>query len=140
MTPNTFGATTISGYPRSRARSAAYSSSLIGVIRPPAPSTTTMSHSSAQIDIPDRSNSPSTSRPSVRAARWGGSGARNLWWSVLRDATTPFMLAGGLNPENIKEALFQGALGLDLNSGVEQSPGKKCPNKLQNAFTSIRNY
>ncbi|WP_409423218.1 bifunctional indole-3-glycerol-phosphate synthase TrpC/phosphoribosylanthranilate isomerase TrpF [Pseudoalteromonas sp. RW-H-Ap-1] len=69
----------------------------------------------------------------------GGTG-KAFDWSVLRDATTPFMLAGGLNPENIKDALFQGALGLDLNSGVEESAGKKCPNKLQNAFTSIRNY
>ena len=69
----------------------------------------------------------------------GGTG-KAFDWSVLSDATTPFMLAGGLNPDNIKDALFKGALGLDLNSGVEESAGKKCPNKLHNAFTSIRNY
>ena len=69
----------------------------------------------------------------------GGTG-KAFDWSVLHDATTPFMLAGGLNPDNIKDALFKGALGLDLNSGVEESAGKKCPNKLHNAFTSIRNY
>ncbi|WP_289169433.1 bifunctional indole-3-glycerol-phosphate synthase TrpC/phosphoribosylanthranilate isomerase TrpF [uncultured Pseudoalteromonas sp.] len=69
----------------------------------------------------------------------GGTG-KAFDWAVLRDATTPFMLAGGLNPDNIKDALSQGALGLDLNSGVEESAGKKCPIKLQNAFTSIRNY
>jgi indole-3-glycerol phosphate synthase / phosphoribosylanthranilate isomerase len=69
----------------------------------------------------------------------GGTG-KTFDWSVLRDATTPFMLAGGLNPDNISDALFQGALGLDLNSGVEESPGKKCANKLHHAFTSIRNY
>ncbi len=69
----------------------------------------------------------------------GGTG-KVFDWSLLRDATTPFMLAGGLNPDNIKDALYQGALGLDLNSGVEDAPGKKCPNKLHHAFTSIRNY
>ncbi|MBQ4832252.1 bifunctional indole-3-glycerol-phosphate synthase TrpC/phosphoribosylanthranilate isomerase TrpF [Pseudoalteromonas sp. MMG010] len=61
-------------------------------------------------------------------------------WSLLKTASTEFMLAGGLNSDNIKDALYQGALGLDLNSGVELSPGKKCPNKLKNAFTSIRQY
>lgn len=69
----------------------------------------------------------------------GGTG-KVFDWSLLKDATHPFMLAGGLNAENIKEALFQGALGLDLNSGVEESPGKKCSNKLNHAFTSIRKY
>ncbi len=69
----------------------------------------------------------------------GGTG-KAFDWSVLNDATTPFMLAGGLNPDNINNALFHGALGLDVNSGVEQSAGKKCPKKLQQAFTSIRNY
>jgi indole-3-glycerol phosphate synthase/phosphoribosylanthranilate isomerase len=69
----------------------------------------------------------------------GGTGTA-FDWSLLKEAKTPFMLAGGLNPENIKDALYYGALGLDLNSGVEIAPGKKCPNKLQNAFTSIRNY
>jgi len=69
----------------------------------------------------------------------GGTG-KTFDWSVLRDATTPFMLAGGLNPDNISDALYHGALGLDLNSGVEQSPGKKCAKKLNHAFSSIRNY
>lgn len=61
-------------------------------------------------------------------------------WSVLETATVPFMLAGGLNPENIHAALYRGANGLDLNSGVEASAGKKCQTKLQNAFSHIRNY
>ncbi|OLF80020.1 bifunctional indole-3-glycerol phosphate synthase/phosphoribosylanthranilate isomerase [Pseudoalteromonas haloplanktis] len=69
----------------------------------------------------------------------GGTG-KTFDWLVLRDATTPFMLAGGLNPDNISDALYHGALGLDLNSGVEQSPGKKCAKKLNHAFSSIRNY
>jgi len=69
----------------------------------------------------------------------GGTG-KTFDWSVLSDATTGFMLAGGLSPDNIPDALFHGALGLDLNSGVEVSPGKKCANKLNDAFASIRQY
>lgn len=69
----------------------------------------------------------------------GGTG-KTFDWSILEHASSPFMLAGGLNANNIQGALYQGALGLDLNSGVEQSAGKKCQNKLNDAFISIRKY
>ena len=69
----------------------------------------------------------------------GGTG-KTFDWAILKETKQPFMLAGGLNPENIQGALYQGAHGLDLNSGVEQSAGKKCPNKLNDAFISIRKY
>lgn len=69
----------------------------------------------------------------------GGTG-NTFDWSILEHASSPFMLAGGLNADNIQGALYQGALGLDLNSGVEQSAGKKCQNKLNDAFLSIRKY
>ena len=69
----------------------------------------------------------------------GGNGIQ-FDWSVLKDAEQPFMLAGGLNADNIQDALYQGAQGLDLNSGVELSAGKKCQQKLNDAFNSIRKY
>lgn len=69
----------------------------------------------------------------------GGTG-KTFDWSILEHASSPFMLAGGLNADNIQGALYQGAHGLDLNSGVEQSAGKKCQNKLNDAFISIRKY
>ncbi|HEA18990.1 MAG TPA: bifunctional indole-3-glycerol-phosphate synthase TrpC/phosphoribosylanthranilate isomerase TrpF [Pseudoalteromonas prydzensis] len=69
----------------------------------------------------------------------GGTG-NTFDWSILEHASSPFMLAGGLNANNIQGALYQGAHGLDLNSGVEQSAGKKCQNKLNDAFISIRKY
>ncbi|MFU2509045.1 bifunctional indole-3-glycerol-phosphate synthase TrpC/phosphoribosylanthranilate isomerase TrpF [Pseudoalteromonas sp. ASV78] len=69
----------------------------------------------------------------------GGTG-KTFDWSILEHASSPFMLAGGLNANNIQGALYQGAHGLDLNSGVEQSAGKKCQNKLNDAFISIRKY
>lgn len=62
-------------------------------------------------------------------------------WSLLADLPKEkLMLAGGINPENITEALKVGALGLDLNSGVESAPGIKDANKIQRAFAALRAY
>ncbi|MCQ8877000.1 bifunctional indole-3-glycerol-phosphate synthase TrpC/phosphoribosylanthranilate isomerase TrpF [Pseudoalteromonas shioyasakiensis] len=69
----------------------------------------------------------------------GGTG-KTFDWTILNNAKQPFMLAGGLNANNIQGALYQGAHGLDLNSGVELSAGKKCQHKLNDAFNSIRKY
>ncbi|MFC3034663.1 bifunctional indole-3-glycerol-phosphate synthase TrpC/phosphoribosylanthranilate isomerase TrpF [Pseudoalteromonas fenneropenaei] len=69
----------------------------------------------------------------------GGTG-KVFNWQLLQGLNTPFLLAGGLAPDNISAAHSVGALGFDLNSGVEVSPGKKCANKLQHAFAQIRKY
>ncbi len=69
----------------------------------------------------------------------GGSGEK-FDWTLLQGANAPFMLAGGLNPDNVSIARDAGAQGLDLNSGVESAPGKKCKNKIDAAFAAIRNY
>jgi indole-3-glycerol phosphate synthase/phosphoribosylanthranilate isomerase len=54
------------------------------------------------------------------------------------------MLAGGLSQDNINSALAQlsaqDLFGLDINSGVEDSPGVKSREKLNSIFTQIRNY
>jgi len=68
-------------------------------------------------------------------------------WQVLstseQDLSASF-LAGGLNNDNIQLALKQltqlDLFGLDLNSGVETSPGIKCSEKLSQVFAQIRNY
>jgi indole-3-glycerol phosphate synthase/phosphoribosylanthranilate isomerase len=60
-------------------------------------------------------------------------------WSLIGDERN-IMLAGGLSPENAKEAASIGCLGLDLNSGVESAPGQKDQAKLSQAFKEIRNY
>ena len=68
-------------------------------------------------------------------------------WQVLalseQDLSTSF-LAGGLNNNNISQALEQlthvDLFGLDLNSGVEDSPGIKSSEKLAQVFAKIRNY
>ncbi|QBG37604.1 bifunctional indole-3-glycerol-phosphate synthase TrpC/phosphoribosylanthranilate isomerase TrpF [Litorilituus sediminis] len=54
------------------------------------------------------------------------------------------LLAGGLNNDNLNDALRQltdlDLFGLDLNSGVETSPGQKSSDKLASVFAQIRNY
>ncbi|MFW7525262.1 bifunctional indole-3-glycerol-phosphate synthase TrpC/phosphoribosylanthranilate isomerase TrpF [Vibrio ostreicida] len=60
-------------------------------------------------------------------------------WSLIEDGAN-VMLAGGISPFNAQKAAQQGCLGLDLNSGVEVSPGKKDALKLQQVFDAIRQY
>jgi indole-3-glycerol phosphate synthase/phosphoribosylanthranilate isomerase len=68
-------------------------------------------------------------------------------WRVLAESSQDLsksLLAGGLNYENIDLALAQlthlDLFGLDLNSGVEISPGVKSDEKLKQVFSRIRNY
>ena len=57
----------------------------------------------------------------------GGIGARFDWTLLTgRRYARPHMLAGGLNPWNVKEALqLSGAPIADVSSGVERGPGLK---------------
>lgn len=68
----------------------------------------------------------------------GGTG-KTFDWSLLSDKQQT-MLAGGLSPENAKQAAQLGCIGLDFNSGVETAPGQKDLNKLQQAFAAVRDY
>lgn len=67
----------------------------------------------------------------------GGTGQTFDWSTVPRDV--PALLAGGLNLENLEEALAVGTAGLDLNSGLETSRGKDS-GLIARAFQTIRNY
>lgn len=54
-------------------------------------------------------------------------------WTILRDTqfSLPWMLSGGLTPDNLSEAVeISRARFVDVSSGVEDSPGKKNPEKI----------
>ena len=74
-------------------------------------------------------------KPAKDAILPGGNGSA-FDWSLLqgRRWTGPWMLAGGLNPENVAQAIaITGAQQIDVSSGVEICPGKKDKQKI-NAF------
>jgi phosphoribosylanthranilate isomerase len=53
-------------------------------------------------------------------------------WTILEDAARPFMLAGGLNPDNVAEAIrATGAAMVDVSSGVEKTPGVKDESRIR---------
>lgn len=62
-----------------------------------------------------------------------GGNALAFDWSVLAGARVgrPWLLAGGLNPENVKQAIAaSGAELVDVSSGVETAPGLKDPHLI----------
>lgn len=74
----------------------------------------------------------------------GGNG--NVFsWELLRGypLETPFLLSGGINPSNIKEAISFALTeklcrGLDVNSGYEISPGIKDLSELQKTISLVK--
>ncbi|MCD6591538.1 MAG: phosphoribosylanthranilate isomerase [Thaumarchaeota archaeon] len=51
----------------------------------------------------------------------------------------PLILAGGLNPENVREAIrIVKPYGVDVSSGVESAPGIKDPGKLKEFIRRVR--
>lgn len=62
----------------------------------------------------------------------GGNGT-SFDWTFLQalNLQTPWLLAGGLRPDNVGEAVMKaGAYGVDVSSGVESKPGVKDAAKI----------
>ncbi|EEZ31936.1 N-(5'-phosphoribosyl)anthranilate isomerase [Brucella sp. NF 2653] len=69
----------------------------------------------------------------------GGNGI-SFDWNLLAalDADIDYMLSGGLNADNIAEALLKtGAPGIDISSGVECAPGEKGVRLIENFFQAV---
>lgn len=62
----------------------------------------------------------------------GGNGVA-FDWSLMQgaDFKRPWLLSGGLTPDNLPQAIRQsGAKAVDVSSGVESAPGRKDPKKI----------
>jgi phosphoribosylanthranilate isomerase len=73
--------------------------------------------------------------------REGGHGAA-FDWQILRGRrfARPWLLAGGLNPENVVRAIRSSeAAGVDVSSGVESSPGQKSADLISQFVANARN-
>lgn len=73
---------------------------------------------------------------------YGGTGETFDWQAAI-DAKTygRIILAGGLNPENVREAVETVLpYALDVSSGVEAVPGQKDHAKLKRLFEQLREY
>jgi phosphoribosylanthranilate isomerase len=70
----------------------------------------------------------------------GGTGQTLNWGNLAQfSPKIPWLLAGGLNPDNILEALKQVKPdGVDLSSGVERSPGDKDLDKVALLFERLQ--
>jgi phosphoribosylanthranilate isomerase len=80
-------------------------------------------------------------KPPRGADRTGGHGAA-FDWQLLRGRsfTRPWMLAGGLNAENVARAIRSGeAPGVDVSSGVETAPGVKSAELIRAFVAAARN-
>jgi phosphoribosylanthranilate isomerase len=79
-------------------------------------------------------------KPPDGATRPGGNASR-FDWSVPRDwlAPAPWILAGGLDPGNVADAIREaGASAVDVSSGVESAPGVKDPALVRSFVAAAR--
>ncbi|MSP89345.1 MAG: phosphoribosylanthranilate isomerase [Alphaproteobacteria bacterium] len=70
----------------------------------------------------------------------GGNGL-SFDWQLLarRDWPLPWMLSGGLTPDNVAEAVAtSGARAVDVSSGVEDRPGVKSPTKIAAFLAALK--
>ena len=81
---------------------------------------------------------------SGHGAEHGGTGKTFNWrdaQSVVKKLWQPVIIAGGLNPQNVQEAL--GILqpwGVDVVSGVESYPGRKHPGAVAQFIDAVRQF
>ncbi|MGH8077786.1 MAG: phosphoribosylanthranilate isomerase [Lysobacter sp.] len=69
----------------------------------------------------------------------GGSGQPFDWSQIPRGIEKPFVLAGGLNPENVFDAICATLpWGVDVSSGIESAPGIKDGDKMRRFVEEVR--
>jgi phosphoribosylanthranilate isomerase len=102
-------------------------------------------HVRPELDIPKMINEYKTAQGILCDAyhldKPGGTGATFDWQLIPKNSPKPIILAGGLNPANIVDAIQQvNPYAVDVTSGVEQSPGIKDPQLLKEFIIKVREY
>ena len=75
-----------------------------------------------------------------KSACVGGTG-ETFDWNILKDfeILKPFILSGGLSPENVERAIKEVMpYAVDVSSGVESAPGKKDASLLKKFVANVR--
>jgi len=87
-----------------------------------------------------RSESPAFLVDASVKGVYGGSGVTADWSAAAELAKKyPLLLAGGLNPENVAEAVGRvKPWGVDVASGVESAPGEKDARKMKAFVRAVR--
>ena len=69
----------------------------------------------------------------------GGTGETFDWARVPQHSTIPLVLAGGLTPVNVANAIRATQVyGVDVSGGVESAPGKKDHGKITSFINNVR--
>lgn len=78
--------------------------------------------------------------PGDEEALPGGNGVPFDWKALMGvKGNADFMLSGGLNPDNVAEAIaMTGAHMVDVSSGVESTPGEKDISLIRKFITAVR--
>lgn len=80
-------------------------------------------------------------KPPKRPDSLPGGNALSFDWRLLqgRPMAKPWMLAGGLDPDNVAEAVrLTGAAAVDVSSGVEKAKGVKDPARITAFLNAVR--
>ncbi len=89
---------------------------------------------------PRRTLAPAWMIDTFRPGEYGGTGQPVDWelaYQIARQA--PILLAGGLKPHNVAEAIRRvQPWGVDVASGVESAPGKKDPTMVHDFIQAAR--
>ena len=81
---------------------------------------------------------------SSTAERRGGTGHKFDWervqpWAGIINSISKLIVAGGLHPGNVQEAIhLLHPWGVDVSTGVEHEPGKKDPRKVRAFIHAVR--
>lgn len=70
----------------------------------------------------------------------GGTGETFDWALLPGEHRDRVIIAGGIGPDNVGDAVATGCSGVDMNSQLEDGPGVKMASKIQQAFERIRSY